>query len=87
VLVTKALMAVDQVGPVNTFALAGGVAANARLRTLMAEAMKGRGIHFVSPSPRLCTDNGAMIATAGYYYYQAGIVSSWKLNAIPGLNF
>ncbi|MCL1917175.1 MAG: tRNA (adenosine(37)-N6)-threonylcarbamoyltransferase complex transferase subunit TsaD [Peptococcaceae bacterium] len=39
------------------------------------------------PSVSLCTDNGAMVATAGYYYYLADRVSPWTLNAVPGLGF
>ena len=84
VLVQKALRALEQ-NPVKTFALAGGVAANAALRTALGAELQMRGIRFVYPSPVMCTDNAAMIAIAGYYHFLAGNKASWKLNAIPGL--
>src|SRR5207302_7875995 len=43
----------------------GGVAANSRLRALAAERCAAEGISLYLPIPRLCTDNGAMIAAAG----------------------
>jgi len=44
---------------------AGGVAANARLRTRLAALANDSGLAFIAPPPALCTDNGAMIAWAG----------------------
>jgi len=44
---------------------AGGVAANARLRTWLGALAEEHGLRFVVPPPALCTDNGAMIAWAG----------------------
>lgn len=37
------------------------------------------------PDPKLCTDNAAMIASAGYYNYIAGKKSDMTLNAVPNL--
>ncbi|NLI93842.1 MAG: tRNA (adenosine(37)-N6)-threonylcarbamoyltransferase complex transferase subunit TsaD [Peptococcaceae bacterium] len=85
VLVQKSLRALE-LYPAKTFALAGGVAANAMLRELLKKEMAMQNVRFVYPSPTLCTDNGAMIAIAGYYRFIAGKHASWKLNAVPGLN-
>lgn len=85
VLVQKALKALEK-APVKTFALAGGVAANSLLRESLKKELELRKIRFVYPSSTLCTDNGAMIAIAGYYRFIAGNYASWKLNAVPGLS-
>jgi N6-L-threonylcarbamoyladenine synthase len=45
--------------------IGGGVAANGRLRALLAERADERGISLRTPRPNLCTDNGAMIAVLG----------------------
>ncbi len=66
-------------------ALAGGVAANSALRQSMKEACEARGIELYYPSPVYCTDNAAMIASAGYYEYMKGNTATWDLNAVPGL--
>lgn len=50
---------------VKTIIMAGGVAANSRLREMMKEKAKGMDVYY--PSLKLCTDNGAMIAAAAYY--------------------
>jgi N6-L-threonylcarbamoyladenine synthase len=68
-----------------TFAIAGGVAANSALRSAMKEACGKRGIRFCYPSPIFCTDNAAMIGVAAYYDYIKGIRSGWDLNAVPNL--
>ncbi len=85
VLVRKALLALERT-KAKTLVLAGGVAANALLRERLTDETGRRGIRFNYPPPILCTDNGAMIATAGYYRYLAGDFAPWDLNAIPGLN-
>ena len=54
----------------DTLAIAGGVAANRRLRELIEEKAKGK--RFVCPEISLCGDNGAMIAAQGYYEYLDG---------------
>ena len=84
VLVRKALMAIDQTG-VKTLLLAGGVAANSLLRETLAQTLAERSVRLVSPPPLFCTDNGAMIAVAGYYHYLTGDFAPWTLNAVPGL--
>jgi N6-L-threonylcarbamoyladenine synthase len=52
--------------------LAGGVAANGRLREAVAAGAARRGLHFVPPAPVYCTDNAAMIAYAGHLHLAAG---------------
>ena len=67
--------------------MAGGVASNTRLRELIAEKAGAHGIDVLRPSPILCTDNGAMIASAAYYAYLAGERSGYDLDAVPALEF
>jgi N6-L-threonylcarbamoyladenine synthase len=62
----------------------GGVAANSRLRALCQERASDRELTLYLPPLRLCTDNGAMIAAAGYERYQRGGRSDFSLNADPG---
>jgi len=63
VLVAKALLALDITGRA-TLVVAGGVGANERLREALTRAVQPRGARVYFPEPRLCTDNGAMIAMA-----------------------
>ena len=84
VLVRKALLALERTG-VKTLLLAGGVAANSLLREALEKRLAERGIRFVYPPAVFCTDNGAMIAMAGYYHFLADNFASWTLNAVPGL--
>lgn len=65
--------------------LAGGVAANSRLRQLLGEACDKHGLGLYCPPPILCTDNAAMIGCAAYYNYRAGRTSGLDLDAIPNL--
>lgn len=65
VLVRKTLRASAAVRP-KTVVVAGGVAANSRLRSEMETACAAAGLRLVIPPPILCTDNGAMIAAAGW---------------------
>ncbi len=68
-----------------TVCLAGGVAANSSLRAAMEAEAEKRGFTYSQPSLIYCTDNGAMIATAGYYAYLNGERSGLSLNAVPNL--
>ncbi len=70
----------------NTIALAGGVASNSDLRAKMKSMAEKSGISVLFPPPILCTDNGAMIASAGYYAYLNGDFADLDLNATPSLS-
>lgn len=67
VLVEKTLRAARQT-KVETVVLAGGVAANQRLREAMRNQGRENGMAVHMPPPRFCTDNAAMIALAGYHH-------------------
>jgi N6-L-threonylcarbamoyladenine synthase len=68
VLVEKTLLAARQEG-VETVVLGGGVSANRRLREVFARRCQEEGLSFIAPPPHCCTDNGAMIALAGFHTY------------------
>ena len=65
----------------NTIAVAGGVSANSGVRSRMQEACSKRGLRCFLPPKELCGDNGAMIACAGSYLFDAGVRADWNLNA------
>ncbi|MBI2979660.1 MAG: tRNA (adenosine(37)-N6)-threonylcarbamoyltransferase complex transferase subunit TsaD, partial [Chloroflexi bacterium] len=81
VLVTKTV-AVAKEYRVKQILLAGGVAANERLRQQM---VKSSPIPVLIPPLKLCTDNAAMIAARGYYRFQAGKSDGLDLDVLPGL--
>jgi N6-L-threonylcarbamoyladenine synthase len=70
---------------VSRIVLAGGVAANSRLREKMAERAAAEGLKLYFPSPKFCTDNGAMIALAGYHALKRGRRDDFRLNAVASL--
>lgn len=70
---------------IHTVALAGGVSANSYIRERFKQLEEIPGVQVYYPEPILCTDNGAMIAAAGYYNYIHKQVSDLTLNAIPNL--
>jgi N6-L-threonylcarbamoyladenine synthase len=84
VLVHKARRAASLVGA-NTIALGGGVAANSLLRSEMTKAGESDGIPVVLPSREMCTDNAAMIASAGWYRLRRGEVMGLDAGADPNL--
>jgi N6-L-threonylcarbamoyladenine synthase len=82
--VRKTVAAAEQHG-VEQVLLAGGVAANSRLREYMAVACEKAGLRLLAPTPALCTDNGAMIAAAGWNRLIRGERSPLDLRADPSL--
>ena len=67
-----------------TIALAGGVSANSYIRKEFLD-LEQEGYKIYMPDLKLCTDNAAMIASAGYYNYMAGKRDNMFLNAKPNL--
>ena len=85
VLTAKMVRAATDLG-IRTVVIAGGVAANGRLRALAAERCAAAGLDLRVPRPGLCTDNGAMIAAVGAHVAAAGAAPSGpRLTADPGL--
>ena len=85
VLTMKAVRAAQDVG-VDTLVLGGGATANSRLRSLARERCDAAGITLRVPRPRLCTDNGVMIAALGAHLIAGGAQPSLLTAATdPGL--
>jgi N6-L-threonylcarbamoyladenine synthase len=85
VLTMKAVRAATRLG-VSTLLIAGGVAANSRLRELAAQRCAAAGLTLRIPPPRLCTDNGAMIAAFAAHLVAAGAPQSpLDVPSDPGL--
>jgi N6-L-threonylcarbamoyladenine synthase len=81
-LIEKSLAAVKETGA-RRFYLAGGVAANGRLREVMHERLSSIQVAVSWPRPEYCTDNAAMIACAAYHHIQAGRTNGLELNSFP----
>ncbi len=79
-LVPKTMDAVKALG-YGTVSIAGGVAANARVRADFEKACREAGVRLYAPPLKLCGDNGAMIGCQGYYEYLAGVRAGQELNA------
>lgn len=77
ILISRLLRAVEDTG-LTTVVAGGGVAANSRLRAMLAEHSELRCIF---PPLKLCTDNGAMIAGVGYQFLKRGDRSGWDVTA------
>ena len=67
-------------------AVAGGVAANSRIRADLERACEKAGAKLWLPPLSLCGDNAAMIGSQGYYEYLAGHTAGWELNARASLD-
>src|SRR4029077_14695870 len=84
VLTRKAVRAATGLG-VSTLLIAGGVAANSRLRELAELRCAANGLTLRIPRPRLCTDNGAMIASFAAHLIAAGAApASMDAHSGPG---
>ena len=77
---TRALQESD----LKTLVLGGGVSANIYIRSKFLK-LENKGIKVYTPDLKLCTDNAAMIASAGYYNFINGKINDIGLNAIPNL--
>ncbi len=80
-LVRSSIAAVNSYGAKGII-LGGGVAANSRLRAKIAEICP---VPMFVPRPGLCTDNGAMIGSAGYFHTIRGITTEWDMDVVPNL--
>jgi N6-L-threonylcarbamoyladenine synthase len=91
-LVIKCRRAVRECGAA-TLVLAGGVSANRQLREKMQAAMHKEGVRVFYPRTEFCTDNGAMIAYAGWQRLRAGASeplgfgarARWPMDSLPRL--
>lgn len=79
-LVPRTVMAMEQLG-YQKLAVAGGVAANSRIRKDILAAAQRMGADVFLPPLSLCGDNAAMIGAQAYYEYMAGNVADMSLNA------
>ena len=70
---------------IKSIAVSGGVAANAYLKDELQRFANDHNMRFFVPSMKLCTDNGAMIAYAGWQYLKNGISSTMDLEIQPDM--
>lgn len=70
----------------NKIVVAGGVAANSRIRRDFENACKKAGLTLYFPPLKLCGDNGAMIGAQGYYEYLSGNTTTLDLNAYANMS-
>ncbi len=82
---TQKLMAAAKDHKVEQVVLSGGVAANSTFRNHVEAKVKEAGMELLYPPVHLCTDNAAMIGSAGYFSYLAGKLSNNSLNAVANL--
>lgn len=82
----RAALALDEF-KMDKFAMAGGVASNQSIRRALEQMCAEKGARFYCPKPVLCTDNAAMIGSAGYYEYLEGNFAGMDLNAYPNMPF
>jgi N6-L-threonylcarbamoyladenine synthase len=76
-------LALEKMNDVSALVVAGGVAANRRIREALEELAAARGLRFIAPPLELCTDNGAMIAWAGVERLKLGASDPLDIAARP----
>ena len=84
ILIEHTKKAIKETG-ITKIALAGGVSANSYIRQEFSKLQNEKNIEVYYPELKLCTDNAAMIASAGYYNFIKGNISDLTLNAVPNL--
>lgn len=85
ILTSKFVAAANEYG-YKTAALAGGVAANSGLRSLLEERCAANGIKLYIPPISLCGDNAAMIGSQAFYEYtEGGVTADGSLNAVASM--
>ena len=84
ILLKNTIKAINSTG-IRKVCLAGGVSANTFLRRAFDEASARHKFQIMYPELKLCTDNAAMIASAGYFEYINGTRHDLDLNAVPSL--
>ena len=84
ILIENTKKAIKETG-ITKIALAGGVSANSYIRKEFSKLQDEKNIEVYYPELKLCTDNAAMIASAGYYNFIKGNTSDLTLNAVPNL--
>ena len=84
-LVPRTMQAVKELG-YRKLAVAGGVAANSRIRKDFHDASEREKIDLFIPPLKLCGDNGAMVGAQGYYEYLAGTRAGSDLNAYASMD-
>ena len=80
------VMEADRLTGYRRIAVAGGVAANSRIRADLDRACAPAGAKLWLPPLSLCGDNAAMIGSQGYYEYLTGHTAGWELNAKASLD-
>ena len=79
ILTSKLALAFDKTG-IKALTLSGGVAANSAIRSALCDFCNKRSITLYMPQKHLCTDNGIMIAIAGYFAYKRGEVMNHRVS-------
>ena len=83
VLIENTIKAIKQTNS-NKIAIAGGVSANSYIRQAMLN-LESKDLKVYMPDMKLCTDNAAMIGSAGYYEFMKGNTATMDINAYPSL--